>query len=213
MVANQYHLVDRLNTQTRKGIIMDDTNKNELNLYEVTTGRLQRINKGNFVFAVWRGKTAYKDDVIKCFHVEWDDHNKLFELKSHTPLWIEKKNLKHLRALIFAELDYLDRKNLLQKDKADDIFIYGKFIKETEKAIFIKFANEIDVWVPKSMIINNKIYKLKGREDICFEYPRWVTKDKLGQDVTDKFANAKNVISENIISIPIKSNELGGANV
>ena len=62
------------------------------------------------------------------------------------------------------------------------------------------------------MIINNKIYKLKDREDICFEYPRWMAKDKLGQEVSDKFANAKSVISQNIISIPITYSELGGAN-
>lgn len=189
-----------------------DNEDNVFNCYEVTTNRLQRIKKEEKVFSVWRGKTQYKDDVIKCFHVEWDDHSKLFELKSHTPLWIEKKNLKHLRALSFAELDYLDRKNLLQKDKADDIFIYGKFIKETEKAIFIRFANEIDTWIPKSMIINNRIYKLKGREDICFEYPRWMAKDKLGHEVADKFANAKNVISENIISVPLRDSHIGGAN-
>jgi len=191
-----------------------DSNGNVFNFYEVTTNRLQRIKAGQKVFSVWRGKTAYKDDVIKCFHVVYDNCLGIDRISKDklTPLWIEKKNLKYLRELTFAEVDDLHRHNILQKDKADDIFIYGKFIKETEKAIFVRFANEIDVWVPKSMIINNKIYKLKDREDICFEYPRWMAKDKLGQEVSDKFANAKSVISQNIISIPITYSELGGAN-
>jgi len=211
VVANQYHLVDRLNTQTRKGIIMDDTNKTELNLYEVTTGRLQRINKGNLVFAVWRGKTAYKDDVIKCFHVDYDKDGENFLFENLNPLWIEKKNLKHLRSLSNKEITMLDNNNLLQSHKADDIFIYGKFIKESEKAIFVKFANEIDVWVAKSQIINRKVYNLKGREDICFEFPRWMAKEKLGQEVTNKFANAKTIISQNLDTLSTKFNS-GGVN-
>ena len=28
--------------------------------------------------AVWRGKTAYKDDVIKCFHVDYDKDGENF---------------------------------------------------------------------------------------------------------------------------------------
>jgi len=211
VVANQYHLVDRLNTQTRKGIIMDDTNKTELNLYEVTTGRLQRINKGNLVFAVWRGQTAYKPDVIKCFHVDYDKDGENFLFENLKPLWIEKKNLKHLRSLSSKEITMLDNNNLLQSNKADDIFIYGKFIKESEKAIFVKFANEIDIWIAKSQIINRKVYNLKGREDICFEFPRWMAKEKLGQEVTNKFANAKTIISQNLDTLSTKFNS-GGVN-
>lgn len=211
MVANQYHLVDRLNTQTRKGIIMDDTNKTELNLYEVTSGRLQRINKGNLVFAVWRGQTTYKPDVIKCFHVDYDKDGENFLFENLKPLWIEKKNLKHLRSLSSKEITMLDNNNLLQSNKADDIFIYGKFIKESEKAIFVKFANEIDIWIAKSQIINRKVYNLKGREDICFEFPRWMAKEKLGQEVTNKFADAKTIISQNLDTLSTKFNS-GGVN-
>ena len=189
-------------------------NENNLNLYEVTTNRLQKVKAGRFVLSVWRGKTAYKDDVIKCFLPDDDpSYEDRFDIINVKPLWIEKKNLKYVRSLSEKEIKLLNDKNLIQSDKADDIFIYGKFIKESEKALLVKFANEIDVWIAKSLIVRNRIYKLKGREDICFEFPRWLVKDKLGQEVTNKFADAKSLISQNIISTPIKDSEIGGANV
>lgn len=189
-------------------------NESNLNLYEVTTNRLQKVKAGHFVFSVWRGKTAFKDDVIKCFIVDDDaSYENRFDLINVKPLWIEKKNLKHVRPLSKEEIKQLNDNNLLQYENADDIFIYGKFIKESEKALLVKFANEIDVWIAKSLIVHNRIYKLKGREDICFEFPRWLVKDKLGQEVTNKFADAKSLISQNMISIPIREFEIGGANV
>lgn len=190
-------------------------NENNLNLYEVTSNRLQKVKAGRFVFSVWRGKTAYKDDVVKCFIVDDDpNYDYRFDLIDIKPLWIEKKNLKHVRSLSWEEIKQLDDNNLIQSDKADDIFIYGKFIKESEKALLIKFANEIDIWIAKSQIINSKVYNLKGREDICFEFPRWMAKEKLGQEVTNKFANAKSIISQNLTTIAIKTNSnFGGVNV
>lgn len=189
-------------------------NENNLNLYEVTTNRLQRVKAGHFVFSVWRGKTAYKDDVIKCFVVDDDpSYENRYDLIHTKPLWIEKKNLKHVRSLSKEEIKKLDDNNLIQSNNSDDIFIYGKFIKESERALLIKFANEIDVWIAKSLIVRNRIYKLKGREDICFEFPIWLVKDKLGQEVTNKFADAKSLISQNIISTPIREYNFGGANV
>lgn len=187
-------------------------NESNLNLYEVTTNRLQKVKAGHFVFSVWRGKTAYKDDVIKCFNVDDDpSYENRFDLTHTKPLWIEKKNLKHVRSLSEEEIKLLNDKNLIQSDKADDIFIYGKFIKESEKALLIKFANEIDVWIAKSLIINDRIYNLKNREDICFEFPRWLVNEKLGKDITDKFADAKTVICENLLYNHPKL--WGGANV
>tara|TARA_R110000772_G_scaffold115975_2_gene220959 strand:+ start:3749 stop:4321 length:573 start_codon:yes stop_codon:yes gene_type:complete len=188
-------------------------NGSNLNLYEVTTNRLQRVKAGRFVFSVWRGKTSYKDDVIKCFIVDDDDsYENRFDLINVQPLWIEKKNLKHVRPLSNEEIKQLNDNNLLQYENADDIFIYGKFIKESEKALLVKFANEIDVWIAKSLIVGNRVYGLKGREDICFEFPRWLVKDKLGQAVTNKFANAKDLISQRLSTLTTKFN-LGGLNV
>lgn len=189
-------------------------NGSNLNLYEVTTNRLQRVKAGHFVLSVWRGKTAYKDDVIKCILPDDDpSYEDRFDIIDVKPLWIEKKNLKHVRSLSEKEIKLLNDHNLLGYENAEDIFIYGKFIKESEKALLIKFANEIDVWIAKSLIVRNRIYQLKGREDICFEFPRWLVKDKLGQEVTNKFADAKSLISQNIISTPIREYNFGGANV
>jgi hypothetical protein len=175
-------------------------NENNLNLYEVTTNRLQKVKAGRFVLSVWRGKTAYKDDVIKCFLPDDDpSYEDRFAIIDVKPLWIEKKNLKYVRSLSEKEIKLLNDHNLIKSDKADDIFIYGKFIKESEKALLIKFANKIDVWIAKSLIINDRIYNLKNREDICFEFPRWLVNDKLGKDIADKFADAKTIICENLL--------------
>ena len=56
-----------------------------------------------------------------------------------------------------------------------------------------------------------KIFNLKDREDICFKLPMWIVKEKLGQDVTDKFSKAQEVIGKHIHSVNILSNDLGGA--
>ena len=189
----------------------EDQHKNVyLNLCEVTTNRLQRIKRQGLVFGVWRGKTAYQDDVVKCYHMhQEDDGNWLFE--NLKPLWIEKKNLKNLRSLANREINLLDKNNLL-RDTYNTILIYGKFLKESEKAIFLKFANEIDVWIAKSQIHNKRAYNLKGRDDICFEIPTWIATEKLGHEVSNKFANAKTTISQNLDNLSTQFN-MGGINV
>jgi len=182
-----------------------------LNLYEVMTNRLQRVKSGHFVFSVWRGKTAYKDDVIKCYHMHYDKDKNLFVFENLKPLWIEKKNLKLSRELTTEEIYLLDKNNLL-RDTAINILVYGKFQKESEKAVLIKFANEIDIWVAKSQIHNQKVYDLRDKEDICFEIPKWIAEDKLGKEVTNKFADAKDLISQRLSTLTTKFN-LGGLNV
>lgn len=193
-----------------KGVGKMDVDKNaDLNMYRVTSGRLQRIKKDEDVFAVWRGKTAFKDDVVKCYPIKYNDRVQQMELKDLKPLWIDYKNLNLVRSLSNSEIKMLDDNQLLKRSSSEDIYVYGKYIKETEKAFFIKFANEIDIWIAKSLI--KKIFNLKDREDICFKLPMWIVKEKLGQDVTDKFSKAQEVIGKHIHSVNILSNDLGGA--
>ena len=189
---------------------MNNGSNLNLNLYEVTTNRLQRVKAGHFVYSVWSGKTQYKDDVIKCYHVHWNENRFVFE--NHKPLWIEKKNLKFKRELDGGEINLLNNHNLLQSNKADDILIYGLFQKETEKAIFVLFANDKPCWIAKSQINNKKVYDLDGRKDICFEIPRWIAEDKLGKEVTNKFSDAKDIISQRLSALTTKFN-MGGLNV
>ena len=186
-------------------------NENNLILYEVTTNRLQKVKAGHLVFSVWRGKTAYKDDVIKCYHVSYDNDGFLI-FENLKPLWIEKKNLKRQRDLYNDEIDLLNKNNLIQSNKADDILIYGLFQKETEKAIFVLFAHDKPCWIAKSQINNKKVYDLDGRKDICFEIPKWIAEDKLGKEVTNKFSDAKDIISQRLSSLTTKFN-MGGLNV
>jgi len=188
-------------------------NESNLNLYEVTTNRLQKVKAGHFVFSVWRGKTAYKDDVIKCFNVDDDPrYENRFDLVHVKPLWIEKKNLKYVRSLSKEEIKQLNDNNLLGYENAEDILIYGLFQKETDKAIFVLFANDKPCWIAKSQINNKKVYDLDGRKDICFEIPRWIAEDKLGKEVTNKFSDAKDIISKRLSALTTKFN-MGGLNV
>ena len=181
-----------------------------LNLCEVTTNRLRRIKRQGLVFGVWRGKTAYQDDVVKCYHMHPEnDGNWLFE--NIKPLWIEKKNLRNLRSLANREVNLLDKNNLL-RDTYNTILICGLFQKETEKAIFVLFANDKPCWIAKSQIHNKKVYDLDGKKDICFEIPTWVAEDKLGKEVTNKFSDAKDIISQRLSSLTTKFN-MGGLNV
>ena len=187
-------------------------NENNLNLYEVTTNRLHKVKAGHRVFSVWRGKTAFKDDVIKCYHMHYDTSKNIFLFENLKPLWIEKKNLQYKRELWVGEIDLLNKNNLIQSKKDDDIFIYGLFQKETEKAIFVLFANDKPCWIAKSQINNKKVYDLDGRRDICFEIPRWIAEDKLGKEVTNKFSDAKDIISKRLSALTTKFN-MGGLNV
>lgn len=196
-----------------KGVGKMDVDKNvDLNMYRVTSGRLQRIKKDEDVFAVWRGKTAFKDDVVKCYPIKYNDRIQQMELKDLKPLWIDYKNLNLVRSLSNAEIKMLDDNHLIRQSM-ENIFVYGKFLKQTEKAILVKFANEIDIWIAKSQIHNKNIFDLKNRDDVGLELPKWIVKEKLGQEVTDKFANAQEVISKHLVTPSAKKQviEFGGA--
>ena len=93
-----------------------DVDKNaDLNMYRVTSGRLQRIKKDEDVFAVWRGKTAFKDDVVKCYPIKYNDRVQQMELKDLKPLWIDYKNLNLVRSLSNSEIKMLDDNQLLKR--------------------------------------------------------------------------------------------------